>query len=121
MNRASRTIALALLSLGPLPALAACGASMSKAAAPTTEAAAPPLAMPDRGARAPEAPRQSPAQAKTEAAGDAFEKPASSAELLAYEATVTIGGYRVERAIAAVLDASRGLGGQIRSEERRVG
>lgn len=58
-------------------------------------------------------PPQSPSRAKTEVAQEASSKTRASAELLAYEASVTVGVYQVEQAISAVLAASRELGGQI--------
>ena len=64
---------------------------------------------------APAAPpaEQAPSRAKTEAPQEAAGKPRASAELLVYEASVTVGVYQVEQAISAVLATSRELGGQI--------
>lgn len=100
-----------------------CGGSFPEAAkAPAmpdrVEAAgAPALAAPAMPAAPPRAPDS---RAKTEmptvSSGD---KP-HAAELLAYEATVTLGVYGVEQAMSAVVDLSRGLGGQliVRSDDR---
>jgi hypothetical protein len=65
-----------------------------------------------------QAPAQSPTQpgqsrAKTEALSETQGKTRAAAELLAYEASVTVGVYQVEQAITSVLAASRELGGQI--------
>lgn len=78
------------------------------------------------GAGRADAPAQAPVapggvRAKTDAA-DESSRPRTSAELLVYEATVTIGVYQVEQAIGAVLGVSRELGGQIvvRNDEQVV-
>jgi hypothetical protein len=71
---------------------------------------------------APGAPPRAPeSRAKTEGLAASSEKP-RPAELLAYEATVTLGVYGVEQAMAAVAGLSRGLGGQlvVRNDEQVV-
>jgi len=54
-----------------------------------------------------------PGRAKTEGPQEAVGKARASVELLAYEASVTVGVYQVEQAITSVLAASHELGGQI--------
>jgi hypothetical protein len=109
--------------------LAGCAVSLPKAAEASgmtdrPEAFALALA-PGQAAAPSEAPPpvDAPSRAETETAGaSASEKPHAPAELLAYEATVTLGVYGVEQAMAAVVGLSRGLGGQlvVRNDERVV-
>jgi hypothetical protein len=109
-------------------ALAGCGASSLQKAADAAAMATPPETLesaPVPGAPAEsEAPAGAPAsRAKSETPGGVpGEKPRASAELLAYEATVTLGVYGVEQAMSAVVGLSRGLGGQlvVRNDERVV-
>jgi hypothetical protein len=109
--------------------LVGCAASWPKAAeapgrADQAEAFAsvPAPGQPAAPAEAP-APMPAPSRAKTETAGASVsEKSHAPAELLAYEATVTLGVYGVEQAMATVVGLSRGLGGQlvVRNDDRVV-
>src|SRR5689334_19796744 len=117
MKRAFGAMRTAVFCAGAALGTAGCGAAMSKAAvapSPVGGATAAELAPMDAApAQAPAPAPRAPSRAKTEVAQDANGKARASAELLAYEASVTVGVYQVEQAIKAVLDTSRELGGQI--------
>jgi hypothetical protein len=116
MKRAIGTMRTALFCASAAFGAAGCGAAMSKdAVAPSPPAGgaaefAPMDAAPAQ-APAPQAPSRAKTEAPQEVSGGG--KARASAELLAYEASVTVGVYQVEQAISAVLAASRELGGQI--------
>lgn len=118
MKRAIGNMRTALICASAALGAAGCGAAMAKdAVAPSPPSGGAELAAMD-AVPAPAAPAhapspQAPSRAKTEVAQDASGKARASAELLAYEATVTVGVYQVEQAVTAVLDTSRELGGQI--------
>jgi hypothetical protein len=125
MKRALGKIGTALLCASTASGLTSCGggAWVSKdAAAPSQAPAAVAEFAPAIAgqAQAPAEPAQS--RAKTEVPSDAQGKVRAAADLLVYEASVTLGVYQVEQAISAVLAASRELGGQIvvRNDEQVV-
>lgn len=116
MNRAFGALEPVLLCSIWVFSLEACGGSFARAESPAGAArAAPVLAAPDgRGAPATPAPApNAPSRAKSDLARTSGAKDSTARELLAYEATVTIGVYRVDQAIATVLDVSRILDGQV--------
>src|SRR5262245_4267636 len=123
MKRALGKIGTALLCATTVLGPTGCGGSwaVKDAAVPSQAGGAPAEAAPLAAAQesVPAQPGQS--RAKTEVASDAQGKTRTS-ELLAYEASVTLGVYQVEQSISAVLSASRELGGQIvvRNDEQVV-
>src|SRR5689334_4455791 len=101
MNARLRTIGTVLLCASSTFVQSACGAGMSKASeTPAVPDAVPAEALALSGSAQSQMPSPAqPSRAKTEVAQLAPpERPRTPAELLAYEASVTVGVYQVEQA-----------------------
>lgn len=123
MKRALGKIGTVLLYAGAVTGPSGCGGgswASKDAAAPSVASGGAAEFVTTAQAQAPAAPSQS--RAKTEVPSDTQGKVRAAADLLAYEANVTLGVYQVEQAISTVLAASRELGGQIvvRNDEQVV-
>lgn len=113
MKPTFRAVNIALLSTSLASSVACGGAYAQKGTATPSEMpeVADESVAASGGAVPSPAPPRGDARAKTDASGS--EKPSAGAELLAYEATVTLGVYRVGEAITGVVAISRALSGQI--------
>src|SRR5437773_10341590 len=115
MKRAHERIGKALLCANVALSVVGCGggALAKEAAAPASAGMTSADAAPAELAPAPPSSQPGQSRAKTDAQPEAASKSRPTAELLAYEASVTLGVYQVAESMSAVLLVSRELDGQL--------